>query len=539
MTKRDGAEFDAIIVGAGFAGLYMLHRLRGLGLRVLALEAGDGVGGTWYWNRYPGARCDGESMFYSYQFDDALQQEWSWTERYARQPEILAYANHVADRYNLRPHIRFETRVAAAGFDEAAALWTVTTATGDRLTAQYVVLANGCLSSPNKPLIDGMADFRGAVYHTGEWPHEGVDFTGLRVGIVGTGSSAIQAIPMIAQQAAQLTVFQRTANYVVPAQNRPLDAAEVSAMKADYATLRAKARATATGNPFEINPQSALAVSAAQRNREYEKRWQAGGLIFITSFNDLLLDPQANATAAEFVRDKIRAIVADAGTAELLCPDNTLGCKRLCVDTGYYETYNRPNVQLVDIRETPVERLTPEGLSVGGTVYPFDAIVFATGFDAMTGAILKIDITGRDGVKLRDEWADGPRAYLGLGIAGFPNLFTITGPQSPSVLTNMIPTIEQHVEWIADCIGWLRDRGVATIEAEREAQESWVAHSNEAADITLRVDCNSWYVGANVPGKPRVFMPYIAGMPAYRRKCEAVARSGYEGFTLNGTPGAA
>jgi cyclohexanone monooxygenase len=523
---------DVVIVGAGFAGMYMLHRLRGLGMRALAIEAGSGVGGTWYWNRYPGARCDGESMFYSYKFDDALQQEWNWTERYARQPEILAYANHVADRYDLRRDIRFDTRVTAATWDEDDACWRVGTDTGDRLSARHVVLAVGCLSSPIRPEIAGIGDFRGAVYHTGEWPHAGVDFSGLDVGIVGTGSSAIQAIPMIARQAKSLTVFQRSPNYVVPAQNRPLDPAEVADMKARYGELRAVAHATRTGNPFDINPQSALSVSAEARDRVYESNWQSGGLIFMTSFADLQTSAEANETAAEFVRNKIRGIVVDPATAELLCPRDALGCKRLCVDTGYYETYNRPNVRLVDISRTPIERLMPDGLTVGRADYAFDAIVFATGFDAMTGSILKIDIRGRDGQSLRDAWQDGPHTYLGLGVAGFPNLFTITGPQSPSVLTNMIPTIEQHVEWIADCLGWLRDHEVATIEADRTAQETWVDHSNEVAETTLRLSCNSWYVGANVPGKPRVFMPYMAGMPAYRDRCAAVVAAGYEGFRL-------
>ena len=531
-TRLATPDCDVIVVGAGFAGMYMLHRLRGLGMRALVIEAGDGVGGTWYWNRYPGARCDGESLFYSYSFDDDLQQEWNWTERYARQPEILAYANHVADRFDLRRDIRFDTRVTAATWDEASLCWSVETATGDRLTARHVVLAVGCLSSPTRPRFAGIGDFRGAVYHTGEWPHEPVDFTGLRVGVIGTGSSAIQAIPWIARQAEHLTVFQRTPNYVVPAQNRPLDPEEVRETKAHYGELRALQRSTATGNPFDTNPLSALAVSPEERNREYEARWQEGGLVFVASFNDLQISAAANETAAEFVRNKIRGIVEDPAVAELLCPHDALGCKRLCVDTGYFETFNRPNVSLVDVSKAPIDRLTPQGLRVGGTDYAFDAIVFATGFDAMTGSILKIDIRGRGGVRLRDEWADGPRTYLGLGVAGFPNLFTITGPQSPSVLTNMIPTIEQHVEWIADCLDWLRGRNVLSIEAERAAQDAWIEHSNDTAERTLRLSCNSWYVGANVPGKPRVFMPYIGGMPAYKRKCAAVAAAGYEGFRL-------
>jgi cyclohexanone monooxygenase len=527
---RTRPHVDAIVVGAGFAGMYMLHRLRGLGLSVRAFEAGGGVGGTWYWNRYPGARCDGESMYYSYQFDEDLQQDWTWTERYATQPEILSYANHVADRFDLRRDIAFDTRVVAASFDDASASWTIETDAGDRFDAPILILAVGCLSCVNKPRIDGIESYRGEVYYTGEWPHGGVDFTGLTVGVVGTGSSAVQAIPKIAEQAKHLYVFQRTANYVVPAQNRPLDADEVRRMKACYGELRAKARQTPTGNPFGVNDKSALEVSAEEREREYERCWQAGGLALFGSFNDLLLDERANRTAAEFVRSKIREAVHDPDVAELLCPDNVILCKRLCVDTGYFETYNRPNVTLVDVRRTPIDRMTPEGVVTGDTTYALDAIVFSTGFDAMTGSILKIDIRGANGMSLRDHWKDGPRTYLGLAVAAFPNLFIVTGPGSPSVLTNMIATIEQHVEWIADCVGYMRERDFAQIAALGDAQDRWVAHCHEAADRTLKVACNSWYIGANVPGKPRFFMPYIGGMPAYRKKCEEVVAEDYEGF---------
>jgi cyclohexanone monooxygenase len=525
-------HFDAIVVGAGFAGMYMLHRLRGLGLAVRAFEAGGGVGGTWYWNRYPGARCDGESIYYSYQFDHDLQQDWTWTERYAAQPEILSYANHVADRFDLRQDITFDTRIVAARFDDASASWIAETNAGDTFSAQILILAVGCLSSVNKPLLEGTESYGGNIYHTGEWPCGGVDFTGLTVGIIGTGSSAVQAIPHIAKQAKHVHVFQRTANYVVPAQNRPLGAAEVSRAKACYSELRATARQTPTGNPFGINDRSALEVAPEEREREYERCWQQGGLALFGSFNDLLLDERANWTAAEFVRNKIRKAVSDPTVAELLCPDNVILCKRLCVDTGYFETFNRPNVTLVDVSRTPIERMTAEGLAVDGRTHMLDAVVLATGFDAMTGSILKIDIHGANGQSLRDQWKNGPRTFLGLSVAGFPNLFIITGPGSPSVLTNMIATIEQHVEWIADCVGYMRDRHYSQISALAEAQDLWVAHCNEAADRTLKVACDSWYVGANVPGKPRAFMPYIGGMPAYRKKCEEVAAADYEGFRL-------
>ena len=522
---------DAVVVGAGFAGLYMLHRLRGLGQKALVLEAGGGVGGTWYWNRYPGARCDVESMEYSYQFCPELEQEWEWTERYATQGEILRYANHVADRFDLRCDIRFHCRVTSARFDEAAARWTVETEDGRHLAARFVIMATGCLSSTNMPGIDGMETFKGPVYHTGTWPHEPVDFTGLKVGVVGTGSSGIQSIPVIAEEASELTVFQRTPNYAVPARNRPLDPDEQRAIKANYAELRARARQTRNGVDTRPNDVSALAVSEAERRREYEARWAHGGLPFMAAFNDLLSSKEANDTAAAFLRGKIQDIVRDPELAERLSPHNVAGCKRLCVDTGYYATYNRDNVALVDVAAMPISRLTEKGIEVAGASYDLDVIVFATGFDAMTGAILKVDLRGRGGERLSDKWSAGPRTYLGLMSAGFPNLFMITGPGSPSVLTNMLPSIEQHVEWIADCIDHMQSSAEVTIEPSRDAEEAWVAHVNELAGSTLYPTCNSWYLGANVPGKPRVFMPHI-GFPDYVRTCDQVAADGYLGFAL-------
>ncbi|HSA81607.1 MAG TPA: NAD(P)/FAD-dependent oxidoreductase [Geminicoccaceae bacterium] len=528
MVRR---ELDAVVVGAGFAGMYMLHRLRGMGLAVRVLEAGGGVGGTWYWNRYPGARCDVESMEYSYQFSDELQQEWEWSERYATQAEILRYANHVADRFELRRDIQFDTRVTSASFDEAAGRWRVLTADGAEMAATFCIMATGCLSSPNRPHIEGVERFEGRAYHTGDWPHEGVDFTGLRVGVIGTGSSAIQAIPLIARQARQLFVFQRTPNYAVPAQNAPLDPEAQRAVKANYAALRARARQGRTGLLYPINPLPASAVSSVEQEREYQARWERGGLGFIGSFVDLLVDRQANDTAAEFIRGKIRAAVRDPAVADALSPRSVVGCKRLCVDIGYYETFNRANVTLIDLRKAPIEGVTERGVRVGGEEHQVDALVFATGFDAMTGALLRIDIRGAGGRTLREKWAAGPRTYLGVAIAGFPNLFTITGPGSPSVLSNMLPSIEQHVEWIADAIGHLRARGLGRIEATRAAEEKWVAHVNAVANATLFPSCNSWYIGANVPGKPRVFMPYI-GVPPYVQKSAEVAANGYEGFAL-------
>jgi cyclohexanone monooxygenase len=529
--KHSGV-FDAVIVGAGFAGMYMLHRLRGMGFSVRVFEAGSGVGGTWYWNRYPGARCDVESMQYSYQFSEDLQQEWVWSERYAPQPEILRYANYVADRFDLRRDIQFDTRVHSAIFDEADDRWVLDVGDGKRVIANYCVMATGCLSSANMPKFVGLNTFRGETYHTGHWPHEGVDFSRKRVGVIGTGSSAIQSIPIIARQATHLYVFQRTPNYTIPAHNAPLDLAYQAAVKADYAGLRARAKATIPGLDFNFNLESALGVSEAERQGEFEARWAYGGLPFLGAYGDLLYNKAANDLAAEFVRSKIREIVRDPEVAELLSPRNVFGCKRVCVDTGYWETYDRPNVTLIDVSDEPIEAITSGGIRAKGQEYAVDAIVLATGFDAMTGALLKIDIRGTGGQTLREKWREGPKTYLGLGIAGFPNLFTITGPGSPSVLTNMLPSIEQHVEWVAGCIGYLRDKGLSRIEARAEAEERWVAHVREVAGGSLRSTCSSWYIGANVPGKPRVFMPYIGGFPAYVQKCDAVAANGSEGFAL-------
>jgi cation diffusion facilitator CzcD-associated flavoprotein CzcO len=526
-------DLDVTIVGAGFAGLYMLHRLRGLGFRARVIEAGSDVGGTWYWNRYPGARCDIESMQYSYQFSEELQQSWQWRERYATQPEILRYANHVADRFDLRRDIRFDTRVEAATFDETVGRWILETDAGDALTARFCIMATGCLSASNTPELDGIDDFAGAVHHTGRWPHREVDFTGQRVAVIGTGSSAIQSIPVIAQQAAQLVVFQRTANYSVPAQNAPLDPDRVRAIKADYAGLRARAKLSPVGIAARYNLQSALEVTDEERQREYETRWQEGGLPFMAAYTDLMFDPSANETAAAFVRAKLRRRVDDPKVAEALSPKGIIGAKRLCVDIGYYETFNRPNVTLVDLAGGSIERIESTGVRAMGRHHHVDAIVLATGFDAMTGALLAIDIRGRGGARLRESWHAGPRTHLGLAIAGFPNLFTITGPQSPSVLTNMLPTIEQHVDWIADCLAHLRTHGRTRIEASRQARDAWCAHCDEVAARSLRPTVRSWYTGANIAGKPTGFMPYLGGFPLYVEKCEEVAARGYEDFILS------
>ena len=528
------SAFDVVIVGAGFAGLYMLHKTRRLGLCAVVFEAGDGVGGTWYWNRYPGARCDVESMEYSYQFDDDLQQQWHWSERFAPQPEILKYANHVADRFDLRRDIRFSTRVTAAHFDESALCWTVRTDRGSAVTGRFVVMATGCLSSTNKPAFKGLDSFKGPTYHTGEWPHEPVDFTGQRVAVIGTGSSAVQSIPIIAQQASALTVFQRTANFSIPARNAPLDPAYEVRIKADYRGFRARNNQMLSG--FGSNhPRSEISIFSvddAARHQAFQERWERGGLGFQGSFADLMIDMNANHIAADWVRSRIREVVKDPATAELLSPRQVLGCKRMCVDTGYYATFNLPHVKLVDISQGGIEAITPRGVMAGGQEYEVDRIVFATGFDAMTGTLMKIDIRGRGGLSLREAWSAGPRTYLGLNVAGFPNLFTISGPGSPSVLTNMIVSIEQHVNWIAECMDWMRREGRRSIEALPQAQDAWVGHVNAVADATLYPQCNSWYLGANVPGKTRVFMPLL-GFPDYARRCSEVAAAGYEGFALS------
>lgn len=534
-NPASSGEFDAVIVGAGFAGLYMLHRLRGLGLSVRVYEAGSGVGGTWYWNRYPGARCDVESMEYSFSFSDELQQEWNWIERYPSQPEILRYVNHVADRFDLRRDIQFDTRVTSAVFDEVTNHWTIQTAAGERISAMFCIMATGCLSTAQVPAFPGLDSFGGKWYHTGHWPHEGVDFTGQQVGIIGTGSSAIQSIPMIAQQAAHLYVFQRTPNFSVPAHNGPLDPEYERELKANYAEQRRLARESRTGIVIPPGDKSALEVSAAERQQQYEARWNRGGFGFVAAFTDLITNKEANDTAVEFFHTKIREIVHDPEVAEMLSPkDYPVGTKRMCVDTNYYATFNRDNVTLIDLRRTSIEAITSQGLRTQNQEYKLDSLVFATGFDAMTGALNSIEIRGRAGNLLKQKWAAGPRTYLGLATAGFPNLFLITGPGSPSVLSNMMVSIEQHVDWIADCIAYLQAHDLKGIEAEVEAEEGWVAHVNEVANLTLFPKANSWYMGANVPGKTRIFMPYIGGVGAYRQKCDEVAARGYEGFTLKG-----
>ncbi len=535
----DETDVDVVIVGAGFAGMYELVRMRRAGFSAVVLETADDVGGTWYWNRYPGARCDILSVDYSYSWDPELQQEWTWSERYAAQPEILRYAQFVADKHDLRRDMRFNTRVTSAEWNDDTHRWSIHTDNGDDLTCRYYVMATGCLSMPKVPDIEGTDRFGGEVYFTSTWPHDGVDFTGKRVAVIGTGSSAVQSIPLIAAEAEQLTVFQRTPNFSIPARNGPISDERIAPFLADPDAYREEARHSAAGVPRETPLEGALMVSDEERAARYEAMWEAGELLGITgTFNDTLANAESNDTLRAFIHDKIRSIVNDPVVAEALCPTNHyVGTKRACLDTNYYETYNLAHVRLVDLRTDPISTITETGIDTANESFDFDAIVFATGFDAMTGAIVGVDITGRAGVTLKDKWADGPVTYLGLMTSGFPNLFMITGPGSPSVLSNMMVSIEQHVDWIADTLEYLRGHDLDTIEPTELAETKWVEHSNKFADLTLMPTANSWYMGVNVPGKPQVFLPYPGGVGRYRATCDEVVARDYLGFALEGSAG--
>ena len=538
-TDGGAPDFDVVVAGAGVAGLYLLHRLRNLGFSTKVLETGDDVGGTWYWNRYPGARCDVPTTDYTYSFDPALEDEWTWSEKYAAQPEILSYLQFVADRYDLRRDIQFCTRVDSAQWDEEASLWRLQTDNGDQLTCRFYVMATGCLSVPKEVDIDGADRFRGEVYFTSRWPHEGVDFTGKRVAVIGTGSSGIQAIPLIARQAAELTVFQRTPNFSIPALHGPPAQETLEVLAADRAAYREAARWSRGGVPVEVPEITSAMCSDDEARQRFEEAYSAGTLFAILSvFADQIVNAEANERVSEMLRGKIRSIVDDPETAEALCPkDHPFGTKRPCLDDGYYETYNLPHVRLLDLRKHPITTITETGIDTVDESFEFDAIVYATGFDAMTGALVSVDITGRDGVTLKQKWADGPHTYLGLQTTGFPNLFMITGPGSPSVLSNMAVSIEQHVEWVTNCLADLREGGFDKIEPTEQAQEGWMVHSNDCANITLYPVANSWYMGANVPGKPRVFLPYVGGVDAYRAVCDEVVSKDYLGFRLRGPQG--
>jgi cyclohexanone monooxygenase len=533
MTDSDARTYDVIVVGAGFAGMYMLHRLRRSGLSVRLLEAGKGPGGVWYWNRYPGARCDVESMEYQYGFDQEIVRAWTWSERYGTQPEILKYVNFVAERLEIYRDADFETRIVSAEWEEGSGTWLLKAADGRSFRAQFCIMATGHLSAVNTPDIEGLESFAGNTYHTGEWPHAGVDFRGRNVAVIGTGSSGVQSIPVIAQQARHLFVFQRTPSYSLPAEMRPLSAQEVAEAKEQHPILREKVKYSHALSFIEAGKESIFALGREKVQEILESRWRSGGFAFLASFTDTMSNPEANKIVADFVREKIRQKVHDPRVAELLMPtDYPIGAKRPCLDTGYYETFNRPNVMLIDVQSTPIDRIAAAGIICAGREYAVDDIVFATGFDAMTGALARIDIRGEGAVALKEKWAAGPVTYLGLGTAGFPNLFMMSGPGSPSVLANCITGAEQQVEWLGDCIEYLRARGRRTIEPEADAERQWVRHVNEVASGTLYVHTNSWYLGSNIPGKPRVFMPYL-GHGQYRIKCEQVAARGYSGFSIS------
>jgi cation diffusion facilitator CzcD-associated flavoprotein CzcO len=532
----EGPAVDAVVVGAGFAGLYMLHRLRQQGFTARGFEAGGGVGGTWYWNRYPGARCDIDSMQYSFQFSEELQQEWRWTERYASQPELLSYIEHVADRFELRRDITFNTMVEQATFSDDTHLWTVNTINrqGQResVVARFFLLGSGVLSTANVPAFEGRDEYRGQTFHTGRWPHDGVDFSGKRVGVVGTGSSGIQSIPLIAEEADHLHVFQRTANYVVPAQNRPLDDDEVESIKADYTGFRARAKERPAAFLFPFNPTSALAVTDEERRQQFDAQWEIGGLPFLGSFGDLLLDADSNRLVIDYWQTRVRDVIDDPAVSDLLIPNGDIfGGKRLCAGTDYYETYNRPDVTLVD-SSGGIDRFTPAGIVVAGVEYELDVVVFATGFDAMTGSVVAMDIAGPTGTTIKEAWSGGAGAYIGMAINGFPNLFNTQGPGGPGVFVTMVTGIEHQGDWIVDCMSWMRDNGYSRIEATIEAQVAWQDEVDRAAEPSLRSKCDSWYSGANIPGKHRKFMPYIGGFPAYAGKCSEVEQGSYLGFDL-------
>ncbi|MGY1814671.1 flavin-containing monooxygenase [Blastococcus sp. SYSU D00820] len=533
MAEPAPETVDVLVVGAGFAGLYALHRSRQAGLTAVAVEAGDDVGGTWYWNRYPGARCDVESVDYSYSFDEDLQREWRWTERYAAQPEIHAYARHVADRFGLRPHLRLGQRVTAAVFDDATSTWTLSTDSGTRYRAPFVLLATGSLSAPNRPDIPGADSFAGEVVFTAQWPEEGVSVEGKRVGVIGTGSSGIQSIPILAESARSLTVFQRSANYSIPAPNRPLTDEDHARIQAEYPQRRAFTRTSSSGSPYEPYPKRATEIDEDERAAAFEARWRLGGVQFAKTFPDQSVDPVVNDMAREFVEARIRAVVHDPRVADDLIPDDhPIGTKRICTDTGYFETFNRDDVRLVNLRREPFVEITPTGVRTTAATYDLDVLVYATGFDAMTGAVTRIDVVGPRGDRIADTWADGPLTYLGVGVPGFPNLFPVTGPGSPSVLANMILAAEQQVDWLLDLVTYCRAHGIDQVEARRDAAETWTRHVDDAAHQTLFVQARSWYLGANIEGKKRVFMPYIGGFGTYRRICDEVGADGYRGFVL-------
>ena len=539
MTNSNKTNFDAVVIGAGFSGMYMLHTLRDkLGLSVKVLEQGGGVGGTWYWNRYPGARCDSDSYIYCYMFDSPvikkLYKEWNWSERYPQQSEVLSYMDRVADLLDLRKDIQFNTKVTEARFDEKTNRWTVSTDKGDSVTVKYLISATGALDVFNMPKFKGLDTFKGKHYQSARWPNEGVDFTHKRVAVIGTGATGVQIIPAVAEQARHLTVLQRTPNFCWPARHGKVDPEVVKSRQSDLNGIRERVRNTFFGFEYNPMPKNTFDDSPEEREAIWDEFWYRGGFPFwIGNYQDIFGNKEANDACIDYMARRIREIVKDPDVAEKLIPKNhPFGTKRQPLESNYYVTYNKPNVLLVDINETPIEEITPKGIRTSEKEYEFDIIIFATGFDALTGGLKRIHVYGRGGQLLADKWADGPLTYLGLAMAGFPNLLTITGPGSPSVLSNVPTSIEQHVEWISDCIEHMEKNGIATIEAKAEAETQWTDHVAEVANTTLVSKANSWYMGRNIPGKPQVFMPYIGGVGGYRVKCNEVAEKGYEGFAL-------
>lgn len=533
MAEDASGVLDAVVVGAGFSGMFAIYKLRELGFSVRAFERGSGVGGTWYWNRYPGARCDAPSLQYSYQFSEALQQEWHWTEKYAAQPEILDYCNHVAERFALRDHITFNTTVSSIHYDENAALWQLSTAQGEQFKARFCVMATGCLSTTNLPNIPGIEDFRGESYHTGQWPKAGVDLSGKRVGIIGTGSTGIQVITTIAEQVDQLFVFQRTPQFSTPARNEPTDPDYEAAIKSDYPNFRARNYRKPLAIDIDLDPKGpkTFELNGEQRRQVFEQKWQEGGMSLALAFRDLTLNREANEAVSAFIREKIDEIVEDKDVAALLKPPHIYGCKRPCIDTGYFEVYNRDNVHLIDASQHGIDKITADGVVVNGEEHQVDCLIFATGFDAIIGTLNRIDIRGLNHRELKDKWEEGPRNYLGLVSNGFPNMFFVSGPGSPSVLTNMVATSEKQINWIGDCMAYMRDNNIDVIDASKDAEQQWLLEVQRAAERTLWGACNNWYYGANIPGKPRVFMPYV-DWPTYMAKVENVIENGYQGFEM-------
>lgn len=532
-TSKNIPYFDALIIGAGFSGLYQLYSLKKQGLSVKVIEAGSGVGGTWYWNRYPGARCDSESFTYSYTFSKELFKEWEWTERYPGHAEVVKYLNYVADKFCLKKDIYFEKKVISAHYNNNK--WKVKTDSLEEFESKYLITAVGCLSSKNIPNFNGSDSFLGESYHTSDWPHYEVDFTNKRVGQIGTGSTGIQTAPEIAKKSKHLTIFQRSANYSVPASNYPLSPEFKKYIKENYEEIKHAIQSNTNGHFFKFSKQKILETSIEEREKIFEKAWLKGGLGFRACFNDIAFNKEANDLASDFIKRKIHKIVKDPKKAKILTDiDHAFASKRPPIDTNYFETFNKDNVTLIDLKSSPIESITSKGVKTIDKEYELDILVYATGFDAMTGPLLNIDIRGCDGIKLKDVWSEGPKTFLGIQISGFPNLFTITGPGSPSVLCNMIVPIEQHVEWINDCIVYMEKNQIDFIEATQGSMENWTKHVEDVANETLFIHAKkSWYYGANIPGKPRGFMPYPGGMSRYKAICNFVANQNYLGFKFS------